>query len=255
MTALIVILSILLFLVLLMSVRIRITIEYNESLIVFARIMHIIRIPITPTKERKVKLSDYTEKEITKREKLELEKAQRKEQKKREKKEKKIEKKKRRKEHPEEAQHERTLSENLSLIIDIVKVLFKRFFKHLRIDLSRIHISIAGEDAAQTAILYGVICQSVAYLLEIMKNFKTVSTPDFSDVTVTPNWIGEKTTVDIKLSFSLRVGHVFDLIFRVIGRAIKHLFQDMKKKRGNAIGKATPPIPASRTPGARIGKP
>ena len=239
MTALIVILSILLFLVLLMSVRIRITIEYNESLIVFARIMHIIRIPITPTKERKVKLSDYTEKEITKREK----------------KEKKIEKKKRRKEHPEEAQHERTLSENLSLIIDIVKVLFKRFFKHLRIDLSRIHISIAGEDAAQTAILYGVICQSVAYLLEIMKNFKTVSTPDFSDVSVTPNWIGEKTTVDIKLSFSLRVGHVFDLIFRVIGRAIKHLFQDMKKKRGNAIGKATPPIPASRTPGARIGKP
>ena len=253
MTALIIILSILLFLILLMSIRIRITIEYNESLTVHARIMHIFRIPITPSKERKVKLSDYTNKAISKRDQLEQEKAHRKELKKKQKKQQKLEKKKRRKEHPEEAAQERTLSENLSLIIDIVKVLFKRFFKHLRIDLSRIHISIAGEDAAQTAILYGIVCQSVAYLLEIMKNFKTVSTPDFSDISVTPNWIGEKTTVDIKLSFSLRVGHIFDLVFRVVGRAIRHLFRDMKKKRGNTMG--NPPshsIPTVKPSGAAI---
>ena len=243
MTALIVILAILLFLLLLLSVRIQITIEYNDSLYVYARIFSLIRIQLTPGKEKKFKLGAYTDKEIAKREKALQQKTARKEQKKQEKKKQKAEKKKRLKEHPEEAAHERTLSENLSLIIDIVKVLFSRFFKHLRIDLSRIHISLVGEDAAQTAILYGIVCQSVAYLLELLGQFKTVSTPVFSDVSVTPNWIGERTEVDLKLTFSLRIGHIFDVVFRVLGRAIKHLFQDMKKKPQShlvAIGKSAP---------------
>ena len=230
-TALIVIGAILLSLILLMLIRIKITIEYNETLRIYASILHFIRISITPSKEKKIKLSAYTDKAITKREKAAQEKALRKEQKKQEKKKKKAEKKKRLKEHPEEAKQERTLSENISLITDIVKVLLRRFFRHLRIDLSRIHISVAGSDAAQTAILYGVICQAVAYLLELMGRFRTVSTPDFADVSVTPDWVGEKTTVDVKLSFSLRVWHLFDLIFRVAGRAIKHIFRDMKKKQ------------------------
>ena len=231
MTAWIVILAILVFLILLSLIHVQITIEYNESLCVYAKVMRIFRIPITPAKEKKIKLSDYSDKAIAKREKLQREKIARKAQKKQEKKQQKLEKKKRKKEHPEEEQTERTLAENLSLIIDIVKVLLQRFFKHLRIDLSRIHISIVGEDAAQTAILYGVVCQSVAYLLELLKRFKTVSTPSLPDVSVTPDWIGEKTQVDIKLSFSLRVGHVLDIIFRVIIRAIKHLFRDMKRKQ------------------------
>lgn len=244
-TTLITVLAILLVLILLLSIRIRITIEYNETLCVYVRVLHLIRIPITPSKEKKTKLSAYTDKAISKREKASKEKAIRKEQKKQEKKKQKAEKKKRLKEHPEEAKQERTLSENISLITDIVKVLLRRFFKHLRIDLSRIHISVAGSDAAQTAILYGVICQAIAYLLELLGRFKTVTTPDFSDVSVTPDWIGEKTTVDMKLSFSLRIWHLFDLIFRVVGRAIKHLFRDMKKKQATAP-KASHRMPVSK---------
>ena len=106
----------------------------------------------------------------------------------------------------------------------------KRFFKHFKIDLSRIHISLVGEDAAQTAILYGIVCQSVSYLLEIMKSLKTVSPPDLSDVSVTPDWLGEQTQIDIKISFSMRVGNVFDILGHVIRCAVVHLFRDMKKK-------------------------
>ena len=230
MTGLIIFLAILLFFLFLLSIRLKITIEYNDSLCVYVRILYFIRIPITPGKEKRLKLSEYSDKKIARRDRAKQEKAVQKEQKKQEKKAKKAEKKKRLKEHPEEAKHERTLSENLSLIIDVVKVLLGRFFRHLRIDLSRIHISVASEDAAQTAILYGIVSQSVAYLLELLGHFKTVSTPDLSDVSVTPNWVSEQTEVDIKLSFSLRIGHLFDILFRVIGRAIKHLFQDKRQK-------------------------
>ena len=231
MTALIVILAILAFLILISLIPFKITIEYNEELKMYVRVMHIIRIPITPKKEKKIKLSVYSKKAIAKREKKKQEKEAKKEQKKLLKKQQKQEKKKRKKEHPEEFKPKRSLSENLSLILDVVKVLFSRFFKHLRIDLARIHISLVGEDAAQTAILYGVVCQSVSYLLELLKSLKTVSTPNLTDVSVTPDWVGEKTQVDIKLSFSMRVGNVFDILGRVIGRAITHLFRDMKAKQ------------------------
>lgn len=230
MTTLIVILAILLFLILLLSIRIKITIEYNESLCIYARILYFIRIPITPTKEKKLKLSAYRDKAIAKRDKAAQEKAVLKAEKKKNKKIQKAEKKKRRKAHPEEAAQERTLTENLSLIIDVVKVLFGRFFKHLRIDLSRIHISVCTDDAAQTAILYGVVSQSVSYLLALLKRFKTVSVPKFDDISVIPNWVGERTEIDLKISFSMRIWHFFDIVFRTLGRAIKHFFQDMKKK-------------------------
>ena len=207
------------------------------------RIMHLICIPIVPKKEKKTKLSRYTPKEISKREKLQLEKNAKKEQKKTEKKLKKQERKKRKKEHPEEAKPKRSLSENISLIADVLKVFLSRFFKHFKIDLSRIHISLVGEDAAQTAILYGIVCQSVSYLLEIMKSIKTVSPPDLSDVSVTPDWVGEQTQVDIKISFSMRIGNVFDILGHVIWRAITHLFRDMKKKNTNAQHKISPHQP------------
>lgn len=239
-------------------IRFKITIEYNEELSVYVRIMHIIRIPIMPKPEKKVKLSHYSRKAVTKRDKKQLEKALRKEQKKAAKKVQKQEKMKQKKEHPEKNKPKRSLSENISLILDVVKVLFSRFFKHLRIDFSRIHISLVGEDAAQTALLYSAVSQSVSYLLEIMKSLKTVSPPNLSDVSVTADWIGEQTQVDIKISFSMRVGNVFDIIGRVIGRAIAHLFRDMKNKQMKNNGHR-PPVISTKTaqktsPKTKVGK-
>lgn len=240
--------AILCLLILISLIRFQIIIEYNEALQMYVRVMHIFRIPITPRKEKPIKLSAYSPAAVSKREKKQREKEARKAQKKAEKKElkqkKKQEKRQKKKSHASDKGSGRTLSENISLIIDVVKALLGSFFGHLRIDLSRIHISIAGEDAAQTAILYGVVCQSVAYLLEIMKKIKTVHPPDPADVSVTPDWIGEKSQIDIKLSFSLRVWHVFALIGRVIGRLISHLLRDAKnKKRTRTARRTSPPKP------------
>ena len=238
-----IILAIVGFLAFIASIRFKITIEYNESLCVYLRILQIFRIAITPRKEKKIKISDYSEKAMTKKQKAMAAREAQKAQKKQAKKQQKLEKKKYKKEHPEEFQHERTLSENISLIIDIVKVLLRRFFKHLRIDLARIHISIAGKDAAQTAILYGVVCQSVAYLVELLNRFKTVSTPDYSDISVTPDWVGEKIKIDVKISFSMRIGQLFDILGHVAWRAIKRLFHDMKKKKDSL----PPNVPSLKT--------
>ena len=111
MTTLMIILAIVGFLAFIASIRFKITIEYNESLCVYLRILHIFRIAITPRKEKKIKISDYSEKAMTKRQKAMAAREAQKTQKKQVKKQQKLEKKKYKKEHPEEFQHERTLSE------------------------------------------------------------------------------------------------------------------------------------------------
>ena len=86
MTGLIIFLAILLFFLILLSIRLKITIEYNDSLCVYARILYFIRIPITPGKEKRLKLSEYSDKKIARRDRAKQEKAVQKEQKKQEKK-------------------------------------------------------------------------------------------------------------------------------------------------------------------------
>lgn len=222
MIAWIVILAIVTLLFLISQIPIKITIEYNEELRAYWHILYFIHIPVTHQKEKKIKASDYSKKAIIKRSKQA-------EQKTKKTKKRKEENKKRRKELLDDIKNAQSLTDNINTIIDIVKVLFKRFFKHLRVDMSRIRISIVGEDAAQTAIMYGVVCQSVSYLLELIQRIKTVSPPDLDDVSVIPDWVGEKTKVDIKIAFSLRLGNILDIFFRVIGRIISHMFRIMKK--------------------------
>ena len=134
MTGWIVLLAILSFFYLVSLIRFKFTIEYDDELRMDVRIMHLIRIPISPPREKKTKLSDYTPKAIAKREQKRLEKEAKKAQKKLEKKQKKIEKKQAKKTQPKKNnQSKRSLADNISLITDVLGIFLKRFFRHLKI--------------------------------------------------------------------------------------------------------------------------
>lgn len=119
----------------------------------------------------------------------------------------------------------RSLNEILTLIKEVLDVVTKRFRKHFRIKITRIRINVATGDAAKTAVLYGVISQSVAYILEILDRTHKIkyADPEDYDVGVDADFLSEKTTADIKIAFSLRVHNVFDIVFRAAFRALKNL--------------------------------
>ena len=96
------------------------------------------------------------------------------------------------------------LKENLEMVFALIRRCHAEAQGQLRLTLRRMHLYVATEDAAKTAILYGVISQSLAYLLEwIDEHFVEVVQKEDSVVCVA-DFASQKTRADIDVRLSVR---------------------------------------------------
>lgn len=230
MTALTVIGCILLFLVFLLSIKVTVTVIYNEELMLYVRVLFV-KIKILPKSNKKSgPHSMSTEKAKKIRRKLKK-KSEKKKLKAKEKKRKKQEKK----ENVKAVENKKSFSEIIEIIrmiTDVVKTALKVFFGHIRIKVARLHVNVATGDAATTAIAYGAISQAAFYLFDALELPKNISKPDVRDFSVKADYLSDKLTADIKISFSVRLWHVLHTAFAALGKAIKHLLK-IKAKQEN----------------------
>ena len=93
-------------------------------------------------------------------------------------------------------------------------------------------LNMRNEESERERIVVGMAtCGIAAGARPVMNTFvEEINTRNLNDVSVIPNWVGEQTEIDLKISFSMRIWHLFDIVFRVLARAIKHFFKDMKQK-------------------------
>ena len=103
------------------------------------------------------------------------------------------------------------LGEIVSTVLELVKLLFSRFTRHLRLDVSKIVVTVGGEDAAKCAIQYGIISQSVAYLLAFLDNNLKISKKRDGEINVLCDFTAENTTYDVHISASLTVWQLLDI--------------------------------------------
>ena len=221
---------ILLFFWLIGMLRANVILAYDGQFSLKIRVLFL-SIPITPKKEKKPPDPDrYSPEKYRKM----LDKAAQKEAKKQQKKAKKAQKKQEK--SPKNAnpagksagapkkKEKKSVSDILGLVSQIlaaVKGLFGSFGKHLRIEAVRLHVTVASEDAAKTALLYGAVCQSAAYLLEILSSVTNFKAKDREQIRIDADFLSEKSTADVHLIFRLRVWHVFAMLFSALGGFLK----------------------------------
>ena len=241
MIALYIIGGILLFFVFILSLKATVTVSYHDEVALSVRVLFL-KLRILPKKEKKGPhaLSERKAQKIK-------EKLRQKQQKKADAKQKKKDKKAAKKEVPKD-NPKKSLSDILDMITLVRALLakvIKTFFGHLRIDLVRIKIRVATGDAATTAIAYGAITQAVNLLFPILDGTKTVSTPKARDIDIVADFVGEDIEADVKISFSLRVWHVFHValaaLFTLIKHFIKKAFRNQKKSMSSPTGHKLPP--------------
>ena len=233
MTFLNVLIGIILFFAFLLSIRGRVILEMDgEGELYLAVKILFFTIRIAPSKDPKpVKIKDYTPDKHKKRLRKNYQNYLKKQEKKKQKDaEKKAKKEKKKAEAEKEKQPKRSILDWLNLATSVLKVLFEKFFKHLRIKVAKLHINVATGDAASTAILYGVVIQSVAYIIEILNSVTNLNGLKKADIAVNADYLSESTSVEMKFVFSLRVWHLFSILFGVIGRAIKKFIETSPDK-------------------------
>lgn len=224
MVALYILGGIILFFTLLLLLRAEVIISYAEE---FGLTLKILGIPIVivPKKKKKVRLSDYTPRKRRRYEEKQRKLKEKKAKRAAEKKAKKAAEKEKKKADREagRTKKKRSLTETIEMIADLLKIAVGRFAKHLRIRIARLHIGVVGGDAAETAILYGAVSQSVAYLAAILDSAGTLKNPEKTDIDIHADYLASKMSIDIEIGFSLRVWQLLDILFRTGFGLIKYL--------------------------------
>lgn len=231
--------GIILFFVLLLSLKANIRLEFKDSLVLSISVLFI-KINISPAKKKPVNYKEFTYKKHQKRLEKKYQAYLKKQEKKRLKKEKKAQKKAARKaETPEEKKArksapKRSVVDWVNIAVGVLAVFFEKFFHRLHIKVARLKVNVATGDAASTAIAYGAIIQSVAYLIEMLDRITNVDGLKKAEIEVTPDYLSEKTSLDLCFVFSLRVWHLFDILFGIIIRAIKKFIStDPERKKSS----------------------
>ncbi|MBQ2765512.1 MAG: DUF2953 domain-containing protein [Clostridia bacterium] len=182
----------------------------------------IFRIPLFPTKEKTLKLSDYKIKKFRKR----LAKSESKDKKKSKKKNAKLQTKHKRigasqSKSGDTGDSESDIMGLLSKLIGVVRVFAERFGHHLHIKVKRLVIIIATPDAAQTAVLFGAVCGAVQCLMELLYNTMHVKLPSADNIRVEPDFISEKIRSEADITFSFRLYQAFDILIRSAAAYLK----------------------------------
>ncbi len=190
--ALIIIACMLAFFVLLLFLPVTLVIKYNTQLKIYARVLFI-KIPISPPRKKRVRLSYYSSKKVRARREKALKKQNR--------------KKAAASEVKEEKKH--SLSDIYDLICDIISALeafFDRFSNHLKIKLVDIDITVCGEDCAKTALILGGVNEGIRTLVTLLEDHTDFDMQrDVSRIRTRADFIHEKSTANVELRFGINL--------------------------------------------------
>ena len=112
-------------------------------------------------------------------------------------------------ENTDDTEESSPIIQKLNSIKNILAILLDTFRKHLHIKMAKIHIRVATNDAAKTALLYGAISTAVACLLDVIESITNLDRLKKSSVCVEPDFLSSKT--DVKLNIVLKIS-IFGII-------------------------------------------
>lgn len=208
MTALLIILMIVLLFVLILSLRLKLYICLDDTLYVSAGLGPVL-LSLLPRryKRKSINLEDFSYEKHQKRLKHEQKIAQ-----------KKIEKSNKKKFRKtlddadktvkSEAEGKKTSKLSLDAIIEIICFILEEFPKltaSFITEIRMLEINVAGRDASDCAVKYGIISQSVAYLVEILDSSTRMKPLKQNAIVVKSDFLKEKSSykIDIRLKVSL----------------------------------------------------
>ena len=118
-----------------------------------------------------------------------------------------------------------SLSDQIALICDVLKLFCSKFFGKLHIKFAKVHVRVGAQDAMQAAVIYGVANQSVQYLVCFLQKICHVDGLKKADFLIEPDFLSDSIDFEIKMSIRLTVGHVLGAIIRAGWRYIRGYFR------------------------------
>ena len=115
----------------------------------------------------------------------------------------------------------------IRLLLHILKRIYKGVLSSVRVRIKRFYVSVAADDAAKTAILYGIVSQGAAYILELISTVaKTRVQRDA--IRIYPDFTASESTLSLHVRFSMPLYKV--LLYALKSGMITLTYENNKKK-------------------------
>ena len=200
-----------------MLTKVRLVLEADTTARVYLKILFF-SFCLYPKKKKKLKISDYSTKKL--QSKANKKKARMQKKKSKANKASKTASKTKKQEKLSLAD----VSQLVSLVYKLSQRFFSKFSRHLRLDLSRVHINVACEDAAKTALAYGAVSGGAAMLVEFLDNTLKARQNQKRDICIAADFLSDNSSIDISISASLRVWQAIDIAMAVAFKFVKEKF-------------------------------
>ena len=203
----------------LLSIKITLRIKYSDKLTVGLKILFV-KIRLYPKKEKKKRYPHSMSKRQAKKIKDSLKK-----------KPKRVKKKKKEPKKEEKAEEKADLLTIISIVISFVKSFIRLFAGSIRVKASRLKIVVASDDAAQTALTYTAVTQSVNVLFPLLDGLKTVKRlPKGKDLSVDIDFLSDTPKIDADIELYIRVGGILKAVCGAAINAFKKAVKDQIRR-------------------------
>lgn len=118
----------------------------------------------------------------------------------------------------------------LAMVRDVLGALFVKLWRYFRVRIKNFHITVATADAAQTAMMYGVICGYGDAIMKILGKALDFKIEKGARVGADIDYLSEEMKIDAEIDISISVGGVFRYLFGIIGAAMAGALRGLKFK-------------------------
>ena len=124
----------------------------------------------------------------------------------------------------------------LSIMLSFVKNFVQIFARSIRVKASRIKITVASEDAAETAITYAAVTQTINVLFPLLDDLKMVEKlPRGKELSVDLDYLTDTPTYDVDIELYVRIGKAIKGIclaaIKAFKKAVKKEFKRLERQR------------------------
>ena len=115
----------------------------------------------------------------------------------------------------------RDIASTVKNLVGILKKIAESTSQKLRVRLAKIHITVSSDDAAKTAITYGIVSSSVACAVGLLEEFTALAPANHNDVRVDADFLSGKSTCDIKIIIKLRLHESLGILTKLFYNYLK----------------------------------
>ena len=109
----------------------------------------------------------------------------------------------------------------MTLLADMLEAILDGTHKGVHVHLCKLHVDVVGKDAASTAIITGSLWATLSNLLGVLDRLTRLRVGS-ADVSIIPDYTGEKTRAEFSLAMSCNLWSALGIVLPLIPIFLKH---------------------------------